>query len=148
MDGVSLQIPTLKLLTPSTSKSYSWGMTQATEWNFRSICFIHFICENTHNVRYKNLWNWLCNWNLIFDLLTSPKVTSLILGWNLYLYSITWSCSKKETPLGTPSPPPKSHPWGIPQAKNKNPVWFVWEHKHTNICTKIFQIVLVIVIKW
>ena len=38
------------------------------------ICLISFICENTHKDWYKNLWNWLCNWNkMIFDLLTPPQ---------------------------------------------------------------------------
>ena len=50
-----------------------WGMTQATEWKSRLICFVTFICENTHKVWHKNLWNWFCNWNLIFDLLTLPQ---------------------------------------------------------------------------
>ena len=27
-----------------------WGMTQATEWKSRLICFISFICEMTHKV--------------------------------------------------------------------------------------------------
>ena len=48
-----------------------------------------FICENTHKVWYKILWNWHGNWNLmIFDLLTSPKVASLTLGWKFYLHSV------------------------------------------------------------
>ena len=46
---------------PEPSKSHPLGMTQATKWNFRLICFVSFICENTHKVWYKNLWNWLCN---------------------------------------------------------------------------------------
>ena len=49
--------------TPSVPKSHPWGMTQGTEWKSRLICFVSFICENTHKVWYKNLWNWLCNWN-------------------------------------------------------------------------------------
>ena len=38
----------------STPKSHPWGMTQATEWKFYSICFISIICENTHKVWYEN----------------------------------------------------------------------------------------------
>ena len=49
--------------TPSAPKSHPWGMTQGTEWKSRLICFVSFICENTHKVSYKNLWNCLCNWN-------------------------------------------------------------------------------------
>ena len=48
-----------------TPKSDPWGMTQATEWKSCLICFISFICEKTHKVWFKNLWNWLCNWNLM-----------------------------------------------------------------------------------
>ena len=39
--------------------------TQAREWKSHLICFISFICEKTHKVWFKNLWNWLCNWNLM-----------------------------------------------------------------------------------
>ena len=59
---------------PAPLKSHPWGITQATEWKSSLICFISFICEMTHRVWLKNLWNWLCNWNLIiFDLLVPPK---------------------------------------------------------------------------
>ena len=35
---------------------------------------ISFICEKTHKVWFKNIWNWLSNWNLmIFDLFAPPK---------------------------------------------------------------------------
>ena len=44
-------------------KSDPWGMTQATELKSRLIWFVSFICENKHKVWYKNLWNWVCNWN-------------------------------------------------------------------------------------
>ena len=75
--------------TPSAPKSHPWGMTQATESKSRLICFVSFICENTHKVWYKNLWNWHGNWNLmIFDLWPNPKVTSLTLGWKFYLHSV------------------------------------------------------------
>ena len=39
---------------PSAQKSQPWGMTQATEWKSRLICFVPFICENTYKVWYKN----------------------------------------------------------------------------------------------
>ena len=48
-----------------TPKSDPGGMTQVTEWKSRLICFISFICVRTHKVWFKNLWNWLCNWNLM-----------------------------------------------------------------------------------
>ena len=49
--------------TPIAPKSHPWGMTHLTEWKSRLICFVSFICENTHKFWHKNLWNWLCNWN-------------------------------------------------------------------------------------
>ena len=56
-------------LTPQTPngtpKSDPWGMTQATKWKSRLIYYISFMCEKTHKVWLKNLWNWLCNWNLM-----------------------------------------------------------------------------------
>ena len=70
--------------TPCAPKSHPWGMTQGTEWKSH---LISFICENTHKVWYKNLWNWHGNRNLmIFDLWPHPKVTSLTLGRKFYLY--------------------------------------------------------------
>ena len=42
------QIPMLKFLTPQHPKSHPLGMTPATEWKLCSICFLSFICENTH----------------------------------------------------------------------------------------------------
>ena len=40
----------------------------------RLICFVSFICENTHKAWYKNLWNLHGNRNsMIFDLLISPQ---------------------------------------------------------------------------
>ena len=44
---------------------YPWRMTEAAKWKSRLICFISFICEKTHKVWFKNLWNWLSNWNLM-----------------------------------------------------------------------------------
>ena len=58
-----------KILTSQTPhgtpESDPWGMTQATKWKSSLICFISFICEKTLKVWLKNLWNWLCNWNLM-----------------------------------------------------------------------------------
>ena len=36
--------------TLSAPKSHPWGKTQGTEWKSRLICFVSFICENTHKV--------------------------------------------------------------------------------------------------
>ena len=39
--------------TPSAPKSHPLGMTQLTELKSCLICFVSFICENTHKVWYK-----------------------------------------------------------------------------------------------
>ena len=123
------------------------------------ICFVSFICENTHKIWYKNLWNWHGNRNLmIFDLWPHPKVTSLTLGWVLAFCSAchprrfdiphdhVWE-KKIFDPLGTPSTP-KSHPWG----QNENPVCYVlylsFVRTHTKFGIKTFQIEFVVEIKW
>ena len=50
------------------------GMIQGHKWKSRLICYISFICEKIHKVWFKNLWNWLCNSDLmIFDLLSPPQ---------------------------------------------------------------------------
>ena len=57
-----------KKFTPTphgTPKSHPWRMTQAAQWKSGLICLISFICEKKHKVWFKNLWNWLCNWNLM-----------------------------------------------------------------------------------
>ena len=87
-------------------------------------------CILTHRVWYKNLWNWHINRNLmIFDLLTSPKVTSLTLGWKFYLHSaqlvipvdlichMTMFEKKFFWPRRHPSAP-KSDPWAWPRQQN------------------------------
>ena len=51
--------------THGTPKSDPWGMSRATNWKSRLICFISFICEKTHKVWFRHLWHWLCNWNLM-----------------------------------------------------------------------------------
>ena len=48
-----------------TPSSHPCGMTQVAKWKSRLICFIFFICEKTHKVGFKDLWNWLSNWNLM-----------------------------------------------------------------------------------
>ena len=50
-----------------TPKSHPWGMTQAAKWKSRLICFISFICEKTHKIWFKSLWNWFSNWNLMIS---------------------------------------------------------------------------------
>ena len=58
---------------PQHPKAHPWVKTLA-EWNSRCICFISFICENIHKVKYINLANWLCNWSIMkYDLLIPPQ---------------------------------------------------------------------------
>ena len=66
--GAPSQITTLKFWTPQHPAVPPWGMTLATEWKFCSICFLSFICENTHKVLHKNLWKWHVNDIWLFDL--------------------------------------------------------------------------------
>ena len=47
------------------------GMTLATEWKFCSICFLSFICENTHKEFGIKIFE--IDMLMIFDLLTSPQ---------------------------------------------------------------------------
>ena len=74
---------------PQCSKVPPLGHDPGDRIKSRLICFVSFICENTHKIWYKNLWNWHGNRSLmIFDLWPPPKVTSLTLGWKLYLHSV------------------------------------------------------------
>ena len=60
--------------TSSPTKSHPWDMTQGKECKSLLLWFISFICENIHKVWY---WNWLCNWNLMFYLLTLPRAPGM-----------------------------------------------------------------------
>ena len=108
--------------TSSTPKSDHWVMT---EWKFLKTCFISLICENKNKVCDKNLWNWLCKWNLvIFDRMTSPQGyqfdprMKILLPFCFTHYPLQFDMPHdhvqkgKFWPLGTPGTP-KSHPWGI-----------------------------------
>ena len=55
VDGAPSQIPTLKFLTPPAPRSPTPGHDLGNRMKFCSICFLSFICENTHTVWYKNL---------------------------------------------------------------------------------------------
>ena len=125
--------PHAQVFVPSAPHVLPWVMTQATEWKFRLLYFILFICKVTHKVWYKNLWNCFCNWNqMIFDL-------SLTIGWKVYLHSVlliipvnlichmTMFETKKKPifdPWALPGAP-KSHPGGMTQAS---------EQKSCSIC--------------
>ena len=140
-------------------------MTLATEWKFCSIRFISFICENTHKVWYKNLWNWHGNRNwMIFDLWPHPKVTSLSLGWKFYLhpvllfipvnliYHMTIFEKKFFWPPWHPPAPQSPTPGAWPRGQNENPVWYVlylsFVRTHTEFGIKIFEMDFVIEFKW
>ena len=121
-------------------------MIPATEWKFCSICFLSYICENTHRVWYKNLWNWRGYQNLmIFDLLTSPQGHTF----DPRIKILLAFCSARHPrrfdmphnhvwnffdPLGTPSTP-MFDPWGMTQATEWKSrlvyfVYFICENKH------------------
>ena len=136
------------------------GMTQAAKWKSRLICFISFICEKIYKVWFKNLWNWLCNSDLmIFDLLAPPqgprargpkkwrrcvchlckKLTHQI--WLNFGKNFFWPPQPPTVP-----PSPTARAW--PRLPNENPVWYVLYlscgRRHTKFGQKIFQIDFVI----
>ena len=45
--------PMFKIMSLCAPKSQRWGMAQASEQISHLICFIYFICKNTHKVWYK-----------------------------------------------------------------------------------------------
>ena len=120
-----------------------------------------FIFENSHKVWYKNLWYWLCNWNLmIIDLVTSPQghqfdlKVKILLAFCSYHPPVNLIChmtifEKKNCfdPLGTHDTP-KSHPGAWSRRQNKNPVRYVsyllYVRTHTKFGIKNFEIDLVI----
>ena len=133
---------------PQRPKVPPWSMTNVTEWKSRLLWFVSFICENTHKVWYKNLWNWHVNRNLmIFDLLTSPQghqfdpSIKILLAfcsahhphWFDLPHYHVWK-EKFFDPLGTLSAP-KSDPWGMTQATELKSrlmcfLSFICENKH------------------
>ena len=128
--------------SPSTPQSHpgAWPWQQ-NENSVQYVFFLFYICENTHKVWYKNLWNWHVN-----DIWPHPKVTSLTLRWKFYLHSVLlvipvdliYYMTMFEifflTPLGTPSAP-KFHPWGMTQGTEWKSrlisfVSFIFENTH------------------
>ena len=120
------------------------GMTQAAEWKSHLICFVSFICEKIHKVWFKNLWNWLCNSDLmIFDLLAPPqgprarepkkwrrcvchsckKLTHQI--WLNFRNFFFWPPPPPPPPPQPPTVPPSPTPRAWPRPPNENPVWYV-----------------------
>ena len=105
-----------------------------------------FICENTHKVWYKILWNLHGNRNLmIFDLLISPKVASLTLGWKFYLHSVLLitpvdlicHMTMFEIFFFTPWAPQRPTPGAWPRRQNENPVRYVLYISFVRIHTKL-----------
>ena len=145
---------------PRYPKSHPWGMTQATEWKSSLICFISLNCEKTHKVWFKNLWNWLCDWDLmIFDLLAPPqgprglgpkKLCRCMCHWCKLLTHQIWLNFGKKIFLTTqpPTVPPSPTPGAWPRQRNENPVWYVlylsFVRRHTKFGLKIFEIDFVI----
>ena len=148
--------------TPSAPKSHPWDMSKVTEWKSLLICFVSFICKLHTKFGIK-----IFEIDMLTEILwymtfwPHPKVTSLTLGWKIYLHSVllvipvdlichmTRFEKKKFDPLGTPRAP-KSNPWGMTQATELKSclicfVSFICENKHS---IKIFKIDFVIEIKW
>ena len=133
--------------SPSTLQSHPGHDLGNRIKKFCSICFLSFICENTHKVWYKNLWNWHVNDIWPFDLAPrSPvwrqdeNVTCILFcSSSPSIWYATWPSMKKIfDPLGTPVPQSPT-PGAWPMRQNKNPVWYVCENKH-KIWYKIFEI--------
>ena len=131
-------------------------MTLATEWKFCSICFLSFICEYTHKVWYKNLWNWHVNDNWPFYLaLMSP----------VWPYDENFTCHPRRFDIQhdhvwkknilapwAPPAPQSPTPGAWPREQKEIPVWYVlylsFVRTHTKFGIKIFEIDFVIEIKW
>ena len=98
------------------------------------IMYLSFICENTHKLMYKILWNWLCNLKLTFWPLTprSPlwpkgeKFTFILFcSSSPSIWYATWPCSKTWPP-GHPRRP-KVTPLGHdPGDRILIPFWYVF----------------------
>ena len=137
-------------------------MTLATEWKFCSICFLSFICENTHKEFGIKIFE--IDMLMIFDLLTLPQGHQFDPMMKMLLafcsarhprqfdmpHDHVWK-KKKIDPLGTLVPPSPT-PGAWPRRQNKNPVWYVlylsFVRTHTQFGIKIFEIDFVIEIKW
>ena len=147
--------PHAKVFDPKHPKFHPWGMLPATEWKLCSICFPSLICENTHKVWYKNLWNWHGHRNLIFDLLTSPQGHQLD---NRMKFLHAFYCARhpvklichitmfEKYPLGTPAAQ-SPNPGAWPRWQKENPVWmcfasFISENTHTEYEIKSFELTL------
>ena len=144
---------------------HSWGMTNVIEWKSCLICFVIFVCENTHKVWYKNLWNWHVNQDLmIFDLLTSPQghqfdprmkiLLAFCSAHHPYRFDMPHDHFEKKI-FWPPWHPqcPKVRPLGHnPGDRIKNPIWYVlylsFVRTNTKFGIKIFEIDFVIEIKW
>ena len=50
---------------PQYPKVQPLGHDSAVNWKSCLLCFVSFMCEKTHKVWFKNLWNWLSNWDLM-----------------------------------------------------------------------------------
>ena len=139
-------------------------MTQAPEWKSCLICYISFVCEKIYKVWFKNLWNWLCNSDLmIFDLLAPPQrpcggggpkngaVACAIHVSNSHTKS-GWISEKKILTTQPPTVLPSPTPGAWPRRPNENPVWYVlylsFVRRHIKFGLEIFEIDLVIEIKW
>ena len=120
--------------SPSTPKSHpgAWPWQQ----NENSVQYVFYLLfVRTRKVWYKNLWNWHVNDIWPFDLAEGHQFDSrmkMLLAFcsahHPYrfdmLHDHVWK-KKMFDPLGTPSAP-KSDPWGMTQATEKNPFWYIF----------------------
>ena len=105
--------------------------TLATEWKSFSICFLSFICENTHKVWYKIFKNWHINDIWPFDLLPRSPVWHKDENVTCILFCssspsaryATWPCLKKNGLTHWAPPVPLSPtPGAWPRRQKENPV--------------------------
>ena len=110
----------LKILTPQHPPlGYDLGDKMKSTSNM----FYIFHLWEDHKVWFKNLWNWLCNWNLmIFNRLAPPQgprgqgqkhcdIYNAIHGSNSQT-KFGWILEKIIFDPPTPTGTPMSHPWG------------------------------------
>ena len=127
--------------SPSTPKSHpgAWPWQQ----NENSVCFLSFICENTHKVWYNNLWNGHANDIWPFDLAPRSPVSPwdenvtciLFCSSSLLIWYATWPCLRKKIvwPPGypqCPKVPPLGHDQGdrIKILSDMFCIFHLWEH--------------------
>ena len=143
-----------------TPKSHPWAWPRRQNENpVWYVLYLSFVRRYT-KFGFKNLWNWLCNSDLmIFDLLAPPQGPRAR-GPKKWRRCVCHSCKKLTHqiwlnfgknffwPPQPPTVPPSPTPRAWPRLPNENPVWYVLYlscgRRHTKFGQKIFQIDFVI----